>query len=140
MSNDTTSQQVQTHAGALPEAFVRQLSEIADLLDNTDTHTGSGIEITAIEFIDVQVAAGREIKRMIADHASGKPGQLLVERDAFIGVLASLTAAISLLEAGGKRAAPSNKMFDVMIEDYKKALDIGRTACFKSAPPESTAA
>lgn len=137
MSRDTPLQTHEPHAGALPEAFVRQLSEIADLLDNTDTHTGSGLEITAIELIDVQVAAGREIKQMIQSQASGKPGQLLVERDAFIGVLASLTAAISLLEAGGKQAAPSNKMFEMMIADYKKALDIGRAACFKCENPKS---
>lgn len=53
------------------------------------------------------------------------------ERAAMMGLLASLAAAISLLENGGKaakKAAPSDKMFDQMIRDYKRALDAGRAA------------
>lgn len=51
------------------------------------------------------------------------------ETRALIPVAASLSAAISLLERGGKaakRAAPSDKMFDQMIQDYKKSLDDAR--------------
>ena len=36
---------------------------------------------------------------------------------------AHLAAAIYLLEKGGKKAAPSNKMFDQMIADYKNSLE-----------------
>lgn len=52
------------------------------------------------------------------------------KRDAYIGVLASLAAAISLLEntPRSKKAAASDKMFDQMVADYKKALDEGRAA------------
>jgi hypothetical protein len=57
------------------------------------------------------------------------------ERDRLKGTLvrtaASLAAAISLLEQGGKaakRAAPSNKMFDQMLVDYNRALDDARKA------------
>ena len=39
---------------------------------------------------------------------------------------ASLAGAISLLKAGGKAAAPSNKMFDQMIKDYEKAVSNAR--------------
>ena len=46
--------------------------------------------------------------------------------DAFKGVTASLSAAISLLENGGKKAAPSNKMFAIMLEDFRKALERAR--------------
>ncbi len=55
-------------------------------------------------------------------------------RDAYVGVLASLAAAISLLERTprAKKAAASNKMFDQMVADYKKALETGRAAL--SAP------
>lgn len=51
-------------------------------------------------------------------------------RDAYVGVLASLAAAISLLERTprAKKAAASDKMFDQMIADYKKALKFGRAA------------
>lgn len=54
--------------------------------------------------------------------------------DAYIIVIdlaASLAAAISLLEKGGKaakKAAPSDKMFDQMLRDYKKSLDRARQA------------
>lgn len=47
-------------------------------------------------------------------------------RDALIDVMASLAAAISLLERGdkaAKKAAPSDKMFDQMLADYRASLD-----------------
>ena len=43
--------------------------------------------------------------------------------EASLHLAASLTAAITLLEMGGRKAAPSNKMFDQMIQDYKNSLD-----------------
>lgn len=56
------------------------------------------------------------------------------ERDArLVGALndvgASLTAAISLLERGGKaakKAAPSDRMFDQMLKDYSASLERAR--------------
>lgn len=48
--------------------------------------------------------------------------------EAQIRTAASLAAAISLLERGGKKAAPSDKMFAVMLDDYRKALDAARAA------------
>jgi len=46
--------------------------------------------------------------------------------EAQIGAVASLAAAISLLERGGKKAAPSDKLFAVMLDDYRKSLDGAR--------------
>lgn len=46
--------------------------------------------------------------------------------ESFKEVLAYLVAATSLLKAGGKKAAPSNKMFDIMVADYEKAIEAGR--------------
>jgi hypothetical protein len=49
--------------------------------------------------------------------------------EAAIKCAASLAAAISLLERGGKaakKAAPSDKMFDQMLVDYRRALDAAR--------------
>ena len=40
--------------------------------------------------------------------------------------LASLTAAISLLEGGGKRAAPSDRMFEQMLDDYRHTAKAAR--------------
>lgn len=44
-----------------------------------------------------------------------------------IKLMASLAAAISLLEGGGKKAAASDKMFDQMLVDYKKILEDARS-------------
>ena len=49
------------------------------------------------------------------------------ERAAFVRVTASLAAAISLLERGGKRAAASDRMFNQMIKDYSRALEAARS-------------
>jgi hypothetical protein len=39
-----------------------------------------------------------------------------------------LVAAVSLLESGGKKAAPSNKMFEQMLVDYKNGVERARAA------------
>ena len=54
-----------------------------------------------------------------------------------VRVAASLAAAISLLERGGKaakKAAPSDKMFDQMLIDYRAALDAFRKAYAEAQP------
>lgn len=59
-----------------------------------------------------------------------------VLREAAIDCAASLNAAISLLERGGKsakKAAPSDKMFDLMVADYKASLERAR-ATLNGAP------
>lgn len=52
------------------------------------------------------------------------------ECGAIIHAVASLAAAISLLERTPKanKAAPSDRMFDQMLKDYRKALDDARQA------------
>ena len=52
--------------------------------------------------------------------------------EAAIGAGAALAAAISLLEGGGKKAAPSDRMFDQMLLDYNAALDRARAALAKA--------
>lgn len=55
-------------------------------------------------------------------------------RDALLGATAALAAAISLLDRGGKaakKAAPSDKMFDQMLVDYRKHLETARAALKK---------
>ena len=49
-------------------------------------------------------------------------------RELVIDCAASLAAAISLLERGGKKGAASDKMFEQMLKDYKASLDRARTA------------
>lgn len=63
---------------------------------------------------------------------------LLAERDALRGAamdaLSSLVAAVSLLEGGGKKAAPSDKMFRQMLVDYNNSITRARQALAKEAP------
>lgn len=49
-------------------------------------------------------------------------------RDLVVDLVAHLAAAISLLEhiPKAKKAAPSDKMFNQMIQDYKKSLKRGQ--------------
>ncbi len=49
-----------------------------------------------------------------------------MRRDIVIDLCASLAAAISLLEHSPKTGAPSNKMFDQMLKDYRASLERGR--------------
>lgn len=51
-------------------------------------------------------------------------------REAAIGAAAALAAAISLLERTPKatKAAPSDRMFDQMLSDYRAALEVTRRA------------
>ena len=46
--------------------------------------------------------------------------------DILISLTASLSAAVSLLKRSNKKAAGSDKMFDLMIEDYEKTLSKSR--------------
>jgi hypothetical protein len=62
-----------------------------------------------------------------------QPGEVVVPRTTYVAVLASLSAAVSLLERGGKQGAPSNKMFGMMLEDYRRDLAEGR-AMLAAAP------
>lgn len=61
-----------------------------------------------------------------------------MNREPFVKVLASLAAAISLLERGGKKAAPSDLMFEQMLADYRNALEVGRAALSQQAEPVAT--
>ena len=47
-------------------------------------------------------------------------------REVFKNLLASLAAAVSLLKAGGRKAAPCDTMFKIMLNDYEKAIEQGR--------------
>lgn len=52
-------------------------------------------------------------------------------REALLSTAASLAAAVGLLERGGKavkKEAPSDKMFDQMLADYRKSLGDARAA------------
>ena len=52
--------------------------------------------------------------------------------DALSDVLSSLVAAVSLLERGGKKAAPSDKMFVQMLKDYSASIERGRAVLIEA--------
>jgi hypothetical protein len=56
-------------------------------------------------------------------------------REALKDTLAHLTAAISLLERSPKTAAPSNKMFDLMLSDHRASVERAREALSVSPTP-----
>lgn len=58
----------------------------------------------------------------------GKPEYPLQVPDEVMACMAALSAAISLLERGGRKAAASDKMFEQMLVDYKRALNDCRAA------------
>ena len=66
-----------------------------------------------------------------ADTIEAQAAEIERLRRVVIGVAASLAAAISLLERGGKaakKAAPSDLMFDQMVRDYTASLEDARAA------------
>jgi hypothetical protein len=60
--------------------------------------------------------------------------QVAALREVGLGCLASLVAAIDLLGRGGKKAAPSDKMFEVMLEDYRRSVDKARAVLTDITP------
>lgn len=55
-------------------------------------------------------------------------------RRAALDATAHLVAATSLLRTGGKKAAPSDKMFEQMLVDYEAAIKRARAALLGTAP------
>jgi hypothetical protein len=51
-----------------------------------------------------------------------------VAEDALISTTAHLVGAVSLLRGGGKKAAASDKIFYIMIDDYEKSIAEARKA------------
>lgn len=81
-------------------------------------------------WLDSRKAAEARAERAEAELAALKAeGDARVKAaDAGMGVMASLAAAISLLERTprAKKAAASDRMFDRMLDDYRRALDRAR--------------
>lgn len=55
--------------------------------------------------------------------------------EALKAVTASLAAAVSLLERSPKTAAPSDRMFDLMLSDYRDSLEFGRAVLAERRAP-----
>ena len=91
------------------------------------------IEAQAAEIAEYrrQHCSAVEIARPLLDALEAKAAEIKRLRRVVIDVAASLAAAISLLERGGKaakKAAPSDLMFDQMVRDYTASLEDARAA------------
>lgn len=62
------------------------------------------------------------------DRAQAAETKLATLTEALLDATASLVAAVSLLEHGGNKAAPSDKMFKMMLADYRKSIARARAA------------
>ena len=93
-----------------------------------DVEAGDGMFPRCFE--NPKYASEPPVEYLRADHVDA---MLKAEREKAIPVAASLAAAISLLERGGKVAAPSNKMFEQMLKDYRRSLDDFRALIEKDA-------
>jgi hypothetical protein len=80
----------------------------------------AGIALHAQKQLEVDLTAANA-------RAAAAEAKLAKAGDAAVDAGASLAAAISLLERGGRKAAPSNKMFDQMLVDYRNSLERTRT-------------
>lgn len=112
----------------------------------TDEHKGPCGEYCAV--VDECAARGAEIERLmrerdealrrrivyspdakaLSDRADAAERKVEKLREALKDATASVVAATSLLQRGGKKAAPSNKMFDQMVRDYMAASERARAA------------
>lgn len=82
------------------------------------------------------------VKGMLAliDNLTASPSPAASPSGAITHAIASLAAAISLLERApkAKKAAPSDRMFEQMLCDYRKALDEARASLASDATPAPT--
>ncbi len=67
----------------------------------------------------------------MADQQTTREQRLL---EALRDVLPALVAAVSLLERGGKKAAPSDRMLEQMLRDYNAAIERGRAVWLEMEP------
>jgi len=88
-----------------------------------DAHSRHRYLVSA--FADAALSALREARAAEILAAERERDAL---REALLNALASLVAATSLLERGGKKAAPSDKMFAQMLVDYNKSAAAARAA------------
>lgn len=102
-------------AGVSPESIFSIAEDACDDLDEARKEMATLQEMMKLEEPMALVAQYKRER----DEARE---QVRVLRETGVSVTASLVAAISLLERGGKQAAPSDKMFYQMLDDYHSAV------------------
>jgi hypothetical protein len=117
--------------GMLAKVVVRMEGDVGDLPEGiANARLIAAAPDLAAEVLRLrdELASGSFYKESDIDAMQDEIARL---RGVAISTAASLAAAISLLERGGKaakKAAPSDKMFDQMLTDYRKSLTAARAA------------
>lgn len=119
-----------------------EVAEIAQALRalQAERDEAKGTAALATEVLKKEWAAHRETldRAQAAETAlTAARAEIAGLRKVHISVVAALAAAISLLERtpATKRAAPSNRMFDQMLVDYRKALSAARALAKRTEQP-----
>lgn len=108
----------------------------------SDTETGAGEVAGRLRCLQgiAQDAPGGWTRlnpeaRALIRQSAAEVDRLTKIAEAGMGVIASLAAAISLLERTprAKKAAASDRMFDLMLDDYRRALERARATALQSA-------
>ena len=101
-------------------------------------------EYDAEVFASVEAKQAKVDRRLETAHECiNELERLIASRDAevaeLVGVLGNVTAhlvaAHSLLSRGGKKAAASDTVFKIMLQDYEKSFEAGRKALAKVRKP-----
>ena len=98
-------------------AALRERDEAVNELFTLRNRAGCGPEQAGPD-----VWAERDAATSALAKAEGEARKIIMD------VTAHLVAAVSLLKRGGKKAAPSDKMFTQMIKDYEASIDRARAA------------
>ena len=77
-----------------------------------------------------QYAPGLNAAAMLRSQAE----RIAALRKVTVNVTAHLVAAHSPLKRGGKKAAGSDKMFEIMLKDYEASIDTARAALKEGKP------
>ncbi len=95
------------------------------------------------EHDDWKYATSEALRRAAFQAGAASRDAEVVSRDAEVvsltnqlgNVTAHLVAAHSLLSRGGKKAAASDTIFKIMLQDYEKSFEAGRKALAKVKKP-----
>lgn len=124
---DLLKRLMETDAYTAPANARAYMAEAADCIEDLTA------ELAGVRVLYDEVLADLEFETLLLEFASMEKDAL---RMASIKAASALAAAISLLEKGGKaakKAAASDTMFDIMIDDYYKSLHDVRAAIERAA-------
>lgn len=137
---DTMNEAADTITALRADIAFQTEARSADGRDHMAKITGmaeKNTRLTAeVERLTARLETSERVDKLFDETMASLTAEAERLRAALIDNAASLEAAISLLERGGKKAAPSDKMFEMMLNDYRKSTNNARAA-LTSAPAPS---